>query len=140
MIFVAVAVIVATFAPPHVAAFVAGLIVGHYATPDVRDQHQVRAHTEHLIDRQFGRMVGRLWTMIWWLPARLIPHRHWASHLPGPATLIAAAWLWWLPMTLLWVYSPQWFTVVWILKWWHIAGWVVQDVIHLAQDDWRIRW
>ena len=137
---VATAVIVATFAPPHVAAFIAGLIVGHYATPDVRDQHQAINEGERMVWQHFGKAAGRLWTVIWWIPARVIPHRSWLSHLPGPATILAAAWLYAVPLAALWWYSPTWFMAVWALKWWHIVGWMIQDTVHLAQDGWRWKW
>lgn len=128
------------FVPLVISSFVAGLIVGHYATPDVRDQSHVRNHPEHLVDKHFGKVAGRLWTALWWLPAYIIPHRSPFSHLPLFATTIAAAWLYGVPLALLWWYQPQWFGVTLALLPWHVAGWTVQDVIHLAQDGWRIRW
>lgn len=117
-----------------------GLIVGHYATPDVRDQHQTRNHTEHLVDRHFGRLVGKLWTIYWWPMARAIPHRHWTSHLPGPATLIAAAWLYAPWLWLLWVYQPTYFDAALTACLWTLPGWFLQDCVHLALDGWKVRW
>ena len=140
VIVIATVIIVATFAPPHIVAFIAGLIVGHYATPDVRDQHQSVNEGERMARRDFGKMAGRLWTLIWWLPAKAIPHRSWLSHLPGPATLLAAAWLYGVPLLALWMYQQQWFALLWSLKWWHVAGWALQDAVHLAQDGWRVNW
>ncbi len=119
---------------------VLGLIIGHYATPDVRDQHQMRNHTEHLVDQHLGRLAGRLWTAYWWPMARIIPHRHWTSHLPGPATVIAAAWLYGPWLLLIRLYAPEWYDVVQQACLWTLPGWMVQDAVHLALDRFKITW
>lgn len=124
------------FSPAWV-ALVTGLIVGHYATPDVRDQHQKRNYGEHMVSRHYGCFAGWIWTAIWWLPAKIIPHRRWGSHLPIVATAIAALWLYWLPWLILRSYGVD---VPVDLMLWHLAGWSVQDFVHLAQDGWRVNW
>jgi len=121
-------------------AFVAGLVVGHYASPDTRDVNKKRTKPEQMVSERFGRFAGNVWSAIWEPLARRIPHRSWLSHLPGPATIMAAAWLYAVPLTALWWYSPTWFAVVWALKWWHVAGWMIQDTVHLAQDDFKVKW
>ena len=115
----------------EVAAFVTGLIVGHYATPDVRDQHRSRNEGERMVTAHFGKAAGKLWSLIWWLPAWLIPHRSPWSHLPVFATAIAALWLYAVPLALCWWYDVQ---VPWVLVAWHVAGWAVQDAVHLRGD------
>lgn len=122
-----------------IAASVAGLAVGHYASPDVRDQQGLRNHGEKMVEDDFGKLAGKLWTM-WWEPmAKRIEHRNWKSHMPGVATLIAAAWLYWLPLAFLWWYGVA-VPIEWLV--WHLAGWAVQDAVHLWQDGGvkRIRW
>lgn len=127
---------------PVIVAFLFGLTIGHYATPDVRDQHRQINEGERQVREHFGVMAFRLWVAIWWMPARIIPHRHWASHLPIVATALAAAWLYWLPMALLWYYEPVWFDVVVALMPCHVAGWALQDGVHLWQDGGlrKVRW
>ena len=129
-----IAIIIVVLFPPHVTAFVAGLVIGHYATPDVRDQHRQINEGERMVREHFGVMAFRIWVAIWWMPARLIPHRHWASHLPGVATLLAAAWIYWLPLALMWLYVPGVYDVLLFLLPYHIAGWSLQDAVHLWQD------
>lgn len=119
---------------------IVGLIIGHFATPDVRDQQKKRNHAEHLVDRHFGRIAGRLWTWYWEPLARIIPHRHWASHLPGPATLIAAVWLYGPWLALAWWFDMPWFSTALLAAKWTLPGWFIQDVVHLALDGWRVRW
>jgi hypothetical protein len=117
-----------------VVTFVAGLCVGHYATPDVRDQHRQINEGERLVKEHFGKRAFRLWVAIWWPMAWLIPHRSPWSHLPIVATCLAAVWLYWLPLALLWYYAPIWFDVACLLMPYHVAGWAVQDAVHLRQD------
>jgi hypothetical protein len=133
------AVAVALLQPPA-QWIVLGLIIGHYATPDVRDQQKKRNHPEHLVDRHFGWLAGKLWTWYWEPLASVIPHRHWASHLPGPATLIAALWLYGPWLVLIRLYAPEWYDVAWTACVWTLPGWFAQDVVHLALDGWRVRW
>ena len=115
----------------EVAAFVTGLIVGHYATPDVRDQQKNRNHGEKMVRDHFGKVAGWLWSA-WWEPfAMCIPHRSPWSHLPIFATAVAALWLYAVPLALCWWYGVQ---VPWALVAWHVAGWAVQDWVHLRGD------
>ena len=119
------------------AMVVSGLFVGHYATPDVRDQQKNRNHGEKMVEDHFGKIAGVLWSA-WWEPlARVIPHRSPLSHLPGLATAIAAVWLYWLPVAA-WLYTGG--IVDWRLMACHVAGWAVQDAVHLWQDKGGIRW
>lgn len=122
---------------PTIGAVVSGLVVGHYAPPDVRDQQKLRNHGEKMVEDDFGKLAGWLWSAAWEPLARMIPHRHWASHLPGVATGMAAAWLWWLPLAVMWWYG---YTVPIDVMCWHVAGWAVQDMVHLMQDRWKVRW
>ena len=117
--------------PPNLIAFMFGLIVGHYATPDVRDQQKNRNHGEKMVRDHFGKLAGWLWSA-WWEPfAMCIPHRSPWSHLPVFATAVAALWLYAVPLALCWWYDVS---VPWVLVTWHVAGWAVQDAVHLRGD------
>lgn len=134
---------IASFAtlPPITAAVVmSGLVIGKYANPDVRDQSDVRNHAEHLIDKQLGCLFGWLWTLYWFPIAKLIPHRHWASHLAGPATLIAWVYMFWPLVLLVALLAPSYLVVALIIVAWTLPGWIAQDVVHLALDGWRVKW
>lgn len=134
---------IASFAllPPITATAVAcGLVIGKYANPDVRDQSDVRNHAEHLLDRQLGCLFGWLWTMYWFPMAKAIPHRHWASHLAGPATLIAWVYMFCPLVALVAIGAPDYLVVALIVAVWALPGWFVQDVVHLALDGWRFKW
>ena len=141
-IVIACSIVAVAMLPPYITAFVAGLVVGHYGTPDVRDQHVQINEGERQVREHFGVIAFRLWVAIWWLPAYMIPHRSWLSHLPIVATCLAAAWLYWLPLAMLWYYEPMWFDVAMVLMPYHVAGWALQDGVHLAQDGGlkRVRW
>lgn len=117
-----------------------GLVIGKYANPDVRDQEDVRNHAEHLIGRQLGCLFGWLWTAYWFPLAWLIPHRHWASHLPGVATIIAWVYMFGPWLALIAALDPNRLWIVVVIACWTLPGWFVQDVVHLALDGWRIRW
>lgn len=134
---------IASFAllPPITAtAVVGGLVIGKYANPDVRDQADVRNHAEHLLDRQLGCLFGWLWTLYWFPMAKVIPHRHWASHLAGPATIIAWIYMFLPWLTLLAIVVPNYLVLALIVMIWTLPGWFAQDVVHLALDGWRVRW
>lgn len=118
----------------------AGLVIGKYANPDVRDQEDVRNHAEHLISRHFGCLFGWLWTFYWWPLAWLIPHRHWASHLPGVATIIAWLYLFGPLLALVALMLPDYLFVAAVVACWTLPGWFLQDCVHLALDGWKVRW
>jgi len=154
-IIIACIIVVVALIPRHITTYVfslisdnlsivgeiaSGLIMGHYATPDVRDQEGSINEGERMVREHYGRLAGKLWTWVWYPLAKIIPHRSWLSHLPGPATILAAAWLYWLPMLIMWMYAPEWYDIAMSRIWYHVAGWAIQDTVHLAQDGWRFNW
>lgn len=119
----------------------AGLVIGKYANPDVRDQPKVRNHAEHLVDRHFGCLIGALWTA-YWLPlaSRMPRHRHPASHLPGFATIIACVYMFWPLVALVGAFAPSYLLVTLLIIAWTLPGWILQDFAHLVWDGFGIRW
>ena len=121
----------------------AGLVVGKYVDPDMRDQESVRNESEHEFDRMFGKSAGRIWSVYWQVPSRAINHRSRFSHLPILGTFVAASWLL-IPISLaIWLVTQpsasylDWSgSFVWnpTIGFW-FAGWVVQDAIHLFLDS-----
>lgn len=133
--------------PAHTAALLAGLLLGRYAGPDVRDQHQVRNEGEKQVRQDFGRALGALWVAYWTPLAWLIPHRHITSHLPGFATAIAFGYLFvpWLWLAH-WLLQPPVPAETWIMSWllsdlayWLFVGWFAQDILHWWMDGCPIK-
>lgn len=147
-LFAGTVIAAASLAPLLAACAVAGLVLGRYANPDVRDQEQVRNHGERLVAQDFGRLAGALWSAYWWPLAKLIPHRSPFSHLPVFATVIAFLWLF-VPMLAFawWITGVDMQLGTWLVMWLTsryglaiLAAWSVQDVVHLIQDKFGIRW
>lgn len=128
--------------PSSATVLTAGLVIGRFANPDVRDQASIRNEAEHAVGRLAGHGVGWVWTAYWWPLAAMIPHRHWLSHFPVVAT--AVAWLWlFVPMLLLLsaVYPPADAVLIPLVASGYLfAGWVAQDFVHLVLDRFGIRW
>ena len=119
---------------------VGGLVIGKYANPDQRDMENIRLYSAGRIHKRLGSLFGWLWTAFWWPLAWLIPHRHWASHLPGVATVIAWLYLflpWWLLVALV---APDYTQLAVIAACWALPGWFLQDFAHLVLDKFGIKW
>ena len=124
------------------ASFIAGLIVGKFADPDVRDQEQVKNEGEHEFERYFGKQSGRLWSAYWQVPAKAINHRSKLSHLPPVGTFVATAWLvvpqlliawlWLHPAESFWSWSGSVVSSGWFVAF--FVGWTVQDLTHRILD------
>jgi hypothetical protein len=128
--------------PVSATILTAGLIVGALANPDVRDQENVTNYAEGKVYQWFGQEYGYLWELYWYPLANSIPHRHWLSHLPGPATAIAAIWLYGPWLWMLWLYDSTLLNAALAACMWTLPGWVVQDYVHLYLDGGfkAIRW
>lgn len=124
----------------------AGLLIGKYATSDVRDQQAQKNYGESAFAKDFGETAGKAFTALWWPLACLIPHRHILSHLPGLSTAVAALWLflpilvglyaWQQPNDVL-SWAQSWILSVGVL--WLLAGWAVQDFVHWVMDGLPIK-
>jgi len=126
--------------PPVAVLLVSGLVLGKYANPDVRDLEGINKHADHLIYKRLGILAWAAWRAIWHPLAWMIPHRHWASHLPPVATVIAWLWLFWLPLVVWLVKAPDTFDIALVMALLTLPGWMIQDTVHLAQDGWRWKW
>jgi hypothetical protein len=127
--------------PPFSIYLFIGLVIGRYCGPDERDQAHVRNDGETLVYQEFGWVIGGLWQAYWWPLAKRIKHRSWRSHFAGPATLIAWLYLW-VP-----IISITWFLGGFPWAWWLFTiasctfpGWMLQDTVHLAKDNWKFYW
>lgn len=111
---------------PNVAlSIVAGAVGGWMVTPDLDIEH--RTHEEWRIWR-LSPIVGAIWTLYWLPYAWAIPHRHWASHLPGVGTAGRMIYLfWWLPL----IVSP----IDWSLIAMVWCAWSIQDIGHYVADS-----
>jgi len=127
-----------------------GLTIGMYASPDVRDQEQVRNGAEHDFTAQFGGVAGWLWSAYWQPLARLIPHRSYLSHFPPVATPIAFLYLFG-PLALLQYLLVAWLVDITLLEWLLLVlgnqfmlgvllGWALQDLVHLWDDGFKFYW
>lgn len=127
---------------PLAAGLVTGLVIGKYASPDVRDQEDVRNFPEHEVYRELGYLPGLLWQGYWEFLASKIEHRSWKSHLPGPATLIAWLWLFVPILAICGMVYPEWLLPILTFSLLTFPGWMLQDAIHLALDGGpkAIRW
>ena len=50
-------------------------------------------HSEALVRRNVGGLIGALWFLLWYVYARWIPHRDWKSHAPVVSTIIRLMYL-----------------------------------------------
>lgn len=137
------------YAPgPFSLAVIGGLILGKYATPDVRDQEHIKNYAQRRFQKRYGALVGFLWWLYWWPLAKLIPHRSFLSHLPPLATLVAFLYLFAPPLILAYYYTrPPVELWSWLWAWLYnwlavgiLVGWSIQDLGHLAQDNFKIYW
>lgn len=135
--------------PPVLAgAVTAGLIIGKYCNPDVRDQEHVQNYAEKKFRRTYGLVLGFLFWVFWWPLAKLIPHRNCLSHFPPIATPLAFLYLF-VPLLAFWwrLSEPSVGLEQWLWDWLYnwiavgvLAGWMVQDFGHLAQDGFKFYW
>lgn len=133
---------------PIAGAITAGLVIGKYATCDVRDQEHVKNYAERRFAKNYGKVLGLLFWAYWWPLAKLIPHRSFLSHLPLVGTSIAFLYLFAPPLSVWWylvgmpVGLSEWL-VGWLYNWLGagiLIGWAVQDFGHLAQDGFKLHW
>jgi uncharacterized metal-binding protein len=144
-------------AGPGISLILGGWL-GYLIDPDL-DALQ-RTYTEGRVHRYLGRRVGKLWQAIWAPYAVLIDHRSFWSHMPGIGTVLRASWLTavaFLPLLLFHLFAlavldisllellldllpdtlahlhpqPQWGL-------WLLAGWTIQDFVHLALDGFNL--
>ncbi len=127
-----------------------GLAIGMYASPDVRDQEQVRNGAEHDFTAQFGGVAGWLWSAYWQPLAKRIPHRSCLSHFPPVATPIAFLYLF-APLAMLQYFVLGWLVGAGLVEWLIfvlgnkfmlgvLLGWAVQDLVHLWDDGFKFYW
>lgn len=129
------------FPPPFSIYLILGFVIGRYATPDTRDLHEKRDVGELIVYEELGWLPGLLWQAYWYPLACRIPHRKWLSHFAGPATVIAWMYLWIPIITVSFAfYGPEIGLWVWMVGSCTLPGWFVQDLVHLAQDDWEFNW
>jgi len=115
-----------------------GAWAGWLVTPDIDVDH--RTYEERRIRRALGP-VGVVWQMLWCPYALLFRHRG-VSHWPVVGTLTRAGYLAAIVAVLATVVgydvglavarAPAW---AWVQL---LAGWMAQDIVHLALDDWRL--
>lgn len=125
------------FGPEVVAAIpgcVAGLIVG----PDADVDGGWLAFWQ--VRRAWGPAGGAAafaYRALWYPYAKLIPHRHWLSHMPVVGTAGRLVYLAWLPALVL-VVAGHASAVADLLQspvlWWACAGLAVSDGLHWAFD------
>lgn len=118
---------------PTYAAVLVGLTIGLLVTPDL-DMKQIT-----LEERRAMRVpvLGRLWVMLWWPYAALIPHRSPISHWPVIGTLLRAAWLGLIVTGVSWLIRSQGVTIdpalLGLLPF-VLVAWGVQDLYHFLAD------
>jgi uncharacterized metal-binding protein len=112
--------------------------LGWLVDPDL-DLADYRTHTEGRIYRRLGQVAGMVWQAYWLPYGWLVRHRSPYSHLPGLGTVIRMAWLLWLPLTLATALGLP-LDGLAILAPGLLLGWVIQDVVHLFLDNWKIHW
>ena len=121
-------------------AFAAGCAVGLVVTPDL-DVRLRNTHSETIMRRSGGCLVGLLWNMLWLPYAYLIPrHRHWLSHTPFLGTVLRLVYLLAAPALTWWVVGhiiplpalPR--LALTPLIGWGIAGLALVDTLHWGMD------
>lgn len=140
-------------AGPGISLILGGWL-GYLIDPDLDSLH--RTYTEGRVHRYLGRRVGKMWQALWAPYAALVDHRSFWSHMPGIGTLLRALWLAGViafPLLFLHFASvvlldfspldilpagltrlhprPEW--ALWLL-----AGWTVQDFVHLVLDGFNL--
>lgn len=107
-----------------------GAILGHYITPDL-DLQNKRTREENFFYR-INPVLGMIWQAYWYPYGLLIPHRHFLSHGVPIGTIIRMAYL----------FAPYWaYYGPFVLENWMVyalLAWCLQDLTHLAQDDWKL--
>ena len=111
-----------------------GLVAGHLVTPDI--DHPMTTIEEWRFRRTFG-FLGRLWSAFW-LPYRLFFHHRGWSHTVPVGTLSRVIYLAG-PAYLLWLFSglqlsPEQIAYLPAFALCMLAGWMLQDLVHLALD------
>lgn len=111
-----------------------GLVAGHLVTPDIDHHHTTIEEGRFL--RVFG-LLGWLWIAFWWPYRQVFRHRGWSHTVPvgtlsrvlylaGPAYLL----YWFSGATL----SPEQIAYLPPFTLAFLAGWMLQDLVHLALD------
>lgn len=104
-----------------------GALAGVLLSPDLDQDGLTISETKVL---RFFWILGVLWFLYWLIYAKLIPHRHWLSHMPIIGTagrLLFLAPLWWLLFGRLGLeFRPE------LL--WCVYGLVLSDVVHWIRD------
>ena len=111
-----------------------GLVAGHLVTPDI--DHPKTTIEEGRFLRVFG-LLGYLWMGFWW-PYRLFFHHRGWSHTVPVGTLSRVLYLAG-PAYLLWLFSglslsPEQIAYLPAFALCMLAGWMLQDLVHLALD------
>ena len=121
-------------------AFATGCMVGLVVTPDL-DVRQRSTHSETIMRRSGGCLVGLLWNLLWLPYAYLTPrHRHPLSHWPILGTALRLVHLLAVPAVAWWVLGhiialpvlPR--LALTPLIGWGIAGLVLVDTLHYLMD------
>ena len=109
--------------PIEAIGLVGGIIVGIFVTPDL-DLNKL-TYSGRLV-YNFCPLIGVIWRGIWYPYSRVIPHRHWVSHIPVLSTLLRLLYL--SPVTIpILVYLPG-------LFWSVTGGLLLSDVVHFFTD------
>lgn len=67
-----------------------GCLTGVILGPDLDVDGGFLGHG--IVDKYLGRIVGKIWRIIWWPYAKLMPHRSTWSHAPVISTLVRLAY------------------------------------------------
>jgi uncharacterized metal-binding protein len=112
--------------PLESTAVIVGCLSGVVLTPDLDvDGGNVGFS---IIRRRAGSLPAFLWRAYWFPYSRLIPHRHWVSHLPLVSTAIRLTYLfWWIPL----VPVTSW---LWTAFLWFAVGLALADFNHAFLD------
>ena len=119
-------------------AFVGGCMLGIIVTPDLDSRYR-DTHSETIVRRSAGRLVGMLWDMLWLPYAQLIPrHRHPLSHWPILGTVLRLIYLLAAPLLIWWLLGQGFaLPALWPLPtaaWWALGGLAFVDSLHAFMD------
>jgi len=103
-----------------------GCVAGVFLSPDLDINH--KTVSERAFAVWFGKIIGKVWFIIWWPYAMAIPHRHWTSHFPIVGTVGRLAYLW-VILRLFNYAVPITEELVWFS-----AGLAFADILHWIMD------
>ena len=130
-------------------ALLAGGVGGMLFDPDMRDQQHIRTAGEQRFYAVplVGPLLGRLVEWYMWPLASVLPHRHWASHLPVVSTALIVIYLCVPPLFAVYLYAHgstagflPWLRALYSPLWLYaFCAWAFQDTIHFVLDRGGLR-